>query len=412
VTVRFPCVGHWADEPPPVADTIPLFRDVDRDLLAAVLSAAPILALPAGGVLLQPGHSNRDLYIVLAGEVAAFLQAEGQASSAIPIPIGQCVGEFSAIDGKPVSARVQAVSEARVLRIDESVLWSGLITLPGLARNLMVCLTERMRLTNRLTLAAQRESLELAQIRKELDLAHQLQAGMLPLERPLFPERRDLDVCASMEPASSVGGDLFDVFLVDENRLFLCIGDVSGHGIGAALLMARTIGLVRILANAVQSPAELLARLNDRLCEGNDTSVFVTMFCGFLDLEAGELIYSNGGHCAPLIISPSGGDDLPLPAGTLLGAFPGLSFRSMSRRLDPDELLFAYTDGITEAENGAGEPFSPQRCRDLLSRHHQQPLAVLLDRLRLEIAGFTGAASLEDDGTMLALRRRSPLAAS
>ncbi len=109
---------------------------------------------------------------------------------------------------------------------------------------------------------------------------------MLPLQRPLFPGRTDIDVCGFMEPASKVGGDLFDAFFVDNRTLFVCVGDVSGHGIAAALFMVRVIGLLRILAMESTQPEKILETLNDRLCIGNDTNLFVTLFCGFLNTHS------------------------------------------------------------------------------------------------------------------------------
>jgi phosphoserine phosphatase RsbU/P len=384
---------------------VPLFQNIDPALLHSALATSDVLLLPAGFTLLHPGDINRNIYIVLSGEVAAFLDGDGYQSAGISIPIGQCVGEFSAIDGKPVSALVKTVTESRVLRLTGDVMWSGLILLPGVAKNLMTCLTERMRLTNRVTLEAQREGLELSQLRKELQLANELQAGMLPLQRPLFPDRHDIEVSALMEPASKVGGDLFDVFFVDHNRLFLCIGDVSGHGIVAALFMARAIGLLRILAFSVQTPDELLSKLNERLCEGNETSIFLTLFCGFLDVPTGLLQYSNGGHLAPLVVTETESSLLPLPTGPLIGAFPGMTFSSKTFILEIGDLLLGYTDGITEAENALGEQFSEQRCLNFLSKRRPDSLRQSVDGLRQQVQTFTGVDTLEDDGALLAIRR-------
>ena len=384
---------------------VPLFQNIDQESLHSALATSDVLMLPGGVTLLHPGDINKNIYIVLSGEVAAFLDGDGYQSAAISIPIGQCVGEFSAIDGKPVSALVKTVTESHVLRLTGDVMWSGLILLPGVAKNLMTCLTERMRLTNRVTLEAQREGLELSQLRKELQLANELQAGMLPLQRPLFPDRHDIEVSAFMEPASKVGGDLFDVFFINENRLFLCIGDVSGHGIGAALFMARAIGLLRILAFTVQTPDELLSKLNERLCEGNETSIFLTLFCGFLDVRTGLLQYSNGGHLAPLVVTETESSLLPLPTGPLIGAFPGVTFSSKAFILEIGDLLLGYTDGITEAENALGEQFSEQRCLTFLAQRRPDSLRQSVDGLRQQVQAFTGVDTLEDDGALLAIRR-------
>jgi sigma-B regulation protein RsbU (phosphoserine phosphatase) len=131
------------------------------------------------------------------------------------------------------------------------------------------------------------------------DLARRLQASMLPLRQPLFHDRSDLEVAGLVEPAASVGGDFFDTFLTADDRLFFCIGDVSGHGIGSFLLMARTIGLIRSLAMTATGPEAVLEQLNAFLCEGNDSCLFVTLFCGYLEPTSGTLTYSNAGHLPP-----------------------------------------------------------------------------------------------------------------
>jgi sigma-B regulation protein RsbU (phosphoserine phosphatase) len=202
-----------------------------------------------------------------------------------------------------------------------------------------------------------------------------------------------------------VGGDLFDAFFIDERTLFICIGDVSGHGIAAALFMARAIGLLRVLAMSIEAPEQLLATLNDRLCHGNGTNLFVTMFCGFLDLDTGVLRYSNGGHCPPILLAGGEARMLTIPKGVLVGAFPGLKFGAMEITLAPGDTLFCYTDGVTEAANAAGVEFSEERCLALLSRWDHPSLPEALDALRHAVSEYTGHAALEDDCTMLAIRR-------
>jgi sigma-B regulation protein RsbU (phosphoserine phosphatase) len=208
-----------------------------------------------------------------------------------------------------------------------------------------------------------------------------------------------------MEPASTIGGDLFDAFFVREHSLFFCIGDVSGHGVASALFMARVIGLLRLLAISTNEPDVLLKELNDRLSSGNEANIFVTMFCGFYDVRSGELNYSNGGHCAPMLRTAAGVGHIPIPKGPLIGAFEGVGFGCMQLTLQPGELLFCYTDGVTEAQTPAGEEFSEQRCLEILTDHHALAIPALLDQYRAEVARFTGSQVLEDDCTMLALRR-------
>ena len=208
-----------------------------------------------------------------------------------------------------------------------------------------------------------------------------------------------------MEPASNVGGDLFDAFFLDDRHLFFCIGDVTGHGVAAALFMARTIGLMRIIAMSTPEPHHIVASLNDRLCAANDTNIFVTLFCGILDVASGRLRYSNAGHCAPVRRAGGRAQPLPTPRGPLIGVFPGIAYARMEVQLAPGELLFCYTDGVTEARNAAQEEYSDERCVRVVEAEGAGPLHDLLDAVRRDVAAFTGTALLEDDCTMLAVRR-------
>ena len=384
---------------------IPLFRGVPPDTLLLALADCEILSLPAGTRLLSPGELNESIFIPLSGTVIALLDSGFGKSASITITNGECVGELSAIDGKAVSALVVAESDIRVLKISAMIFWDRLMTIPSVARNLQKTLSERVRKTNEIALKAQREQLELMHLRKELSVATQLQASMLPLQRPIFQQRPELDVCGFMEPASSIGGDLFDAFFVDDHLLFFCIGDVSGHGVVSALFMARAIGLLRLLAIKTTAPDQLLRELNDRLCVANDTNIFLTIFCGFFDVRTSELSYSNGGHCAPLLLTPQGAHFLPIPKGPLIGAFESMKFGVASLVLQPDELLFCYTDGVTEAQTDDGTEYSEERCAHFLESTGHLPLADLLDAFRSDVERFTGKHALDDDCTMLALRR-------
>ncbi len=386
-------------------DWIGLFRQASSDALDAALAEADVLELPAGMPLLHFGEVNQNVYILLSGALDVHLDGQAGAASAIGILPGDVIGELSAIDGEPVSALVVARLPSQVLQLTRELFWQKLMALPGVASNLMTTLSGRMRRSNEAALQAQRAALELQHLRKELDIARQLQVSMLPLQRPLFPERGDLHACGLMEPASHVGGDLFDAFFIDEQVLFICIGDVSGHGVAAALFMARAIGLLRVLAMSITEPDLLLATLNDRLCAGNDTNLFVTLFCGFLDVDSGVLRYSNGGHCPPMLLADGVASLLPIPKGVLVGAFPGLRYLAMETVLAPGDTLLCYTDGVTEAANAAGEEFSEHRCLALLADWDAPPLPQALDNLRLAVSAFTGQPLLDDDCTMLAIRR-------
>ena len=383
---------------------IPLFKDAPPQALDQVLRGCELLEVAANTPLLLPTQSNRSIYIALSGTVVAHLGYQRRDQVPVTVPLGQCIGELSAIDGKPVSTLVMALTDARVLRIPQEVFWGDLMTLNGVAENFRIILSDRVRKSKEQALQAQRGQLEIEHLTKELQIARQLQISMLPLQRPLFGHRTDLDICGLMEPASAVGGDFFDAFFVREDHLFFCIADVSGHGIASALFMARAVGLIRVLAMGITEPHTLLSELNAQLCNGNDANIFVTMFCGILHIPSRTITYSNGGHCAPMLVSPGNSRMLPIPRGPLVGAFPGCEYRSMQIQLSRGETLFCYTDGVTEAHNAQEEDFTEERCLQMLDNLPPQASGDLLDHVRAQVADFTGTDLLEDDCTMLAIR--------
>jgi sigma-B regulation protein RsbU (phosphoserine phosphatase) len=383
---------------------IPLLKHAQPQALETVLRSCEVLEVAANTPVLVPGQSNRSVYIALSGTVVAHLGYLHRPQAPVIIPLGQCIGELSAIDGKPVSTLVMAVTDARVLRIPQEVFWGDLMTLGGVAENFRIILSDRVRKSKEQALQAQRGQLEIEHLTKELQIARQLQISMVPLQRPLFPHRTDLDICGFMEPASAVGGDFFDAFFVRENHLFFCIADVSGHGIASALFMARAMGLIRVLAIGVMEPHTLLSELNARLCFGNEANIFVTIFCGILDIPKRRLLYSNGGHCAPMLLYPGSSRMLPIPPGPLVGAFPGCRYSSMEVELGHDETLFCYTDGVTEAHDPNDEELTEERCLQRLDALPPQPTGELLDHVRALVSDFTGTDVLEDDCTMLAIR--------
>ncbi|HEX8963529.1 MAG TPA: SpoIIE family protein phosphatase [Rhodocyclaceae bacterium] len=382
-----------------------LFRGIDTAAVAAALQGSEIMPLAAGTELLRPGESNDAVYLLLSGRLATYLDGTPTAEGGIPILPGESVGEMSAIDGKAVSALVCAAEDSAVLRLPPQVFWERLNTIPGVARNLLSLLTERMRHGNEAILKTQRERLELEHLHEELEIARQLQSSMLPQRGSLFPERDDIEAEGIMAPASSVGGDLFDAFFVSPQRLFVCIGDVSGHGIPAALFMARIVGLIRIAAMTIDEPHRLLEHLNTQLSVGNEASMFATMFCGFLDVPSGRLSYSNGGHWPPLLVSAAGTRELPLPRGMLVGPVAGARYSTLEARLDPGTTLLCYTDGVTEARNGAGEEFSTPGLMAALEHTAGQRVGALLAAVRNELLEFSGPIPLADDCTLLAVRR-------
>jgi sigma-B regulation protein RsbU (phosphoserine phosphatase) len=231
----------------------------------------------------------------------------------------------------------------------------------------------------------------------ELKIASNIQMSMIPKVFPPFPERHDIDMCASLVPAREVGGDLYDFFIRDE-KLFFCIGDVSGKGVPASLVMAVTRSLFRAVTSHESSPGKIVTIMNKSMSEMNENNMFVTFFCGILDLADGHLKYCNAGHNAPMILTNSK-SMLDVVPNLPLGILTDMSFQEQEVDMHYDDALFLYTDGLTEAENSSNELFGLKRVASVLSarRSAQEHLEVM----EKNVADFVGDAPQSDDLTML-----------
>ena len=231
----------------------------------------------------------------------------------------------------------------------------------------------------------------------ELHIASGIQMSMVPKTFPPFPERHDLDMAADIVPAKEVGGDLYDYYIRDE-KLFFCIGDVSGKGVPASLVMAVTRTTFRNLSANDDSPGRIVRGMNDSLCAMNESNMFVTFFCGVLDLTKGTLRYCNAGHNPPLILTDSM-QMLPVEPNLPLGIMPGMEFKEQGISFRYDDALFLYTDGLTEAENSAHLQFGEERMKAVL--HGRKGAYEHLKNMEKEVASFVADAPQSDDLTML-----------
>lgn len=235
-----------------------------------------------------------------------------------------------------------------------------------------------------------------AAVDRELTIAHNIQMALLP--KP-FPDHSDVDLYASQTPARDVGGDLYDYF-VHDGRLVFCIGDVSGKGVPAALLMAVMRSMFRSEARRACSAAEIVGTMNRNLSEEYAGGDFVTMFVGILDLASGHLDYCNAGHEAPLV----SGQLLDVKRNLPVGALSDWAYEGQQTQLKPGDMLFLYTDGLSEAMNNKGELLGRQRVQQLASEHSQDTAQQLVELMEAEVHRHAGDAEQNDDITLLAIR--------
>ena len=235
-------------------------------------------------------------------------------------------------------------------------------------------------------------------IMSELNVAHSIQMSMIPKTFPAFPDRQDIELYASLTPAKAVGGDLYDFFIRNE-KLFFCIGDVSGKGVPASLVMAVSRTLFRNIAAHADLPSRIVKTMNENICEGNDNCMFVTLWVGVLDLQTGRLCYCNAGHDAPYL----GTELLPCDANLPIGVASDLKYTDQETVIAPGKILFLYTDGLTEAENGSRALFGMQRISEVINGFKGSPKE-MIETMADAVHQFVGDTEQSDDLTMLAFR--------
>lgn len=241
-------------------------------------------------------------------------------------------------------------------------------------------------------------------IRQELSIAARIQLSMLPATFPPFPQRRDIDLFASMTPAREVGGDFYDFFLVDDNRLGFVIGDVSGKGVPAAIYMAVSRTLLRATALQGGSAGDCLRYTNDVLISQSDFAMFVTLFYGILHTRSGEVEYSIAGHNPPYLFADGDARMLDGKPGLLAGVIENTEYATYTVQLRPNQGILLYTDGVTEAIDAAENMFGEERLEASLRRSGGRPAQEIIDGLLDELREFTDCVPQFDDITMLAVR--------
>ncbi len=241
-----------------------------------------------------------------------------------------------------------------------------------------------------------------ASMESELRIASNIQMAMIPKVFPPFPDRDDIDVYGMLKPAKEVGGDLFDFFIRNE-KLFFCIGDVSGKGVPASLLMAVTRSLFRNISAHESTPDNIVTHINETMSQNNEAMMFVTLFVGVLDLPTGKLRFCNAGHNHPILIGRNC-DILPCEPNIPIGVMAGWKYKTQHAIIDPYTTLFLYTDGLTEAENTKHELFGSQRMMDVAKNLEDHGVETTLKAMYKAIHQFVGDSKQSDDLTMMAIR--------
>lgn len=245
----------------------------------------------------------------------------------------------------------------------------------------------------------------LSDLEKELTIAHSIQQAIIPHHFNLFPNNHNFDILGTMISAKQVGGDFFDFFVLDSNRLGFIIADVSGKGVPASLFMAMSRSVLRAVAQRTSSTQECLREANHILCIDNDTNMFVTAFYGILNVQTGQIEYSNAGHPPPYVLSPDGTiTETASYEGIPLGVISHNDYVSHQITLKKEDCLILYTDGITEAFNNQHELYTVERFKQSLSLSPQGPLSSLIQHILDNVIQFTAGATASDDITLFCVK--------
>ena len=250
----------------------------------------------------------------------------------------------------------------------------------------------------------QRTTAAKQRIESELNIARDIQMGMVPKTFPPYPERDDIDIFAVLYPAKEIGGDLYD-FFIDGNSLFFAIGDVSGKGVPASLLMAVTRSHFRSVASTLKKPAKIIESMNKALADTNEANMFVTIFTGVIDLATGVMTYSNAGHNPPMLLSASGQVARMNPDPNLpIGLFNTYSYTEAELTLEPGTTLLLYTDGLTEAENPDKQLYGEQRLIRSLENQKGKQVHDIVTGVYSDAENHVHGAVQSDDMTIMAIQ--------
>jgi phosphoserine phosphatase RsbU/P len=388
------------------------------DYLAATLHSFEI---PAGTLLLQEGAPGDRLYIVLDGQVE-IIKAQGtdaERSLGLRGP-GTFLGEMSLLSETHQStASVRANTILRLLEMTRADFDALLQRQPGLTRSLLQMLSARLSESENVTIrdlqeknrqlaqayeelkATQAMLIEKEKLEAEMKIAREIQRSILPKSRPQLP---GLDFGMLIEPMASVGGDFFDFMVLDGERIGLVMGDVSNHGVPAAIFMALTYSLVRVEARRSQSPGEVLRAVNRQLRDMNASGMFVTILYGVLNRVTREFQFARAGHELPLILDAAR-DPLPLHLGPgqFLGIFPEPRLDEQSIDLPADSLLVMFTDGVTETRGPGGEMFGEKRLQAVLCARRNLTAQAACEAALAEVRTFSDYAPQSDDIAVIAM---------
>jgi sigma-B regulation protein RsbU (phosphoserine phosphatase) len=381
-----------------------LFDGFTAKEIQEIVDAGDVLHLEPGVTLIAPGMRNNSLFLLIEGELKVVLQKDN-AEVTIAIPPGECLGEMSIVTGIPTSAHVSAQLPCQVLALSASSFWDKLATKRAGVQNLLRMMAERLQRNNDALIERVEKQLKYQLMEKELEMAGTIQSEIVPDGTSLFPNFPTIEAFALIDQAREVGGDFYDAVQLDDQHIYFAIGDVSGKGMPAALLMVRLVNSLRLFLDNSPHLADIMPGVNRWLAKDNASMMFASVFVGILNVQTGLLRYVGAGHNPPFI-SRNGEpfQSIGLAQGLFLGITEEATFPVEELTMEAGDTLVLYTDGITEARNKVGLMYEMDRVQTILETYRKKPVQDLVVSLEKSVIAFVGEAPQVDDYTLFGLR--------
>jgi phosphoserine phosphatase RsbU/P len=407
-----------------ILQKVPFLNDLPKEEITRLAHSLKMVTFEKGEVIFRENEPGNSLFIVLEGGVDV-LKAIGTADEKVIASLGsgEFIGEMSLMlpgGARTAGARTNAASRLwEMTRGDFDALLSRQ---PTLAYAMVRTMAKRLDNSNNASFrdlqeknrqlqkaydelkAAQQQIIEKERLERELQVAADIQMSILPQE---LPRVTGYNFGALMVPARMVGGDFYDVFILDDQRVGFVIGDVADKGIPSAIFMARTHALIMAEATHTSSPADVLRRVNAHLIRLEQSDQFVTVILGSLDMKSGKIAYARAGHELPMMLDREGTvRTLPHVPGQAVGMFDELVLDEHSFPLEPGATLVLFTDGLTDCRSPQGEPFGHERFQNLLSGPGMRSGQEVCDALWNGLQAYQSGAAQDDDVTLVAIRRQ------
>lgn len=405
---------------------IPLFRKIPKADLYRLLDQLPMREYKKGDYLFYAGEDGDSLFLVKSGRLEIVLA--GGTNDEMLLRVcgpGDYVGEMSLImpEGKR-TASVRVKQDARVLVMSRDKFTEALECWPQIAYSMVEIMSERLDTSNETAFndlvaknqalqnaydelrVAQQQLIEKERMERELQVAADIQRSILP---DVLPKAKGFSFGAHILPARQVGGDLYDIFPLDDDRVGILIGDVADKGIPSALFMARAHALVMAEADTGISAGEVLRLVNGHITRLQKSTQFVTVLYGILDTKTRLFSYARAGHEPPLILRPDGSvERIPHSPGMALGLWEDITLDERTIELLPGDTLILYTDGMTDCRNPKGEPFGLERIKSTLGGLTNLTAQEMCDNLLKALQLYQDGCKQDDDVTLVAAKVEQP----